>query len=102
MSLGFKLYSFFNGKLVHEDSLGNKFYQDKSNSKKRWVVYASNLGPESIPTNYHNWLHHTSNKINDIDDSKLDLLNNIKSRTQKHVSTHKTSINKGYQSWQPK
>lgn len=29
MSLGFKIYSYFNGSLVHQDSLGNKFYQDK-------------------------------------------------------------------------
>ena len=31
MSLGFKLYSFFNGNLVHQDSLGNKYYHDKKN-----------------------------------------------------------------------
>ena len=35
MSLGFKIYSYFNGNLVHQDSLGNKFYQDKKNSNKR-------------------------------------------------------------------
>ena len=55
MSLGFKLYSFFNGNLVEQDSLGNKYYQDKKNSSKRWVVYASGFGPESLPTQYHNW-----------------------------------------------
>ena len=31
MSLGFKLYSFFNGNLVHKDSLGNKYYHEKNN-----------------------------------------------------------------------
>ena len=46
MSLGFKIYSYFNGNLVHQDSLGNKFYQDKLNSNKRWIIYADNLGPE--------------------------------------------------------
>jgi len=34
MSLGFKIYSYFNGNLVHQDSLGNKFYQDKKNPNK--------------------------------------------------------------------
>ena len=34
MSLGFKIYSYFNGNLVHQDSLGNKFYQDKKNPIK--------------------------------------------------------------------
>ena len=36
MSLGFKIYSYFNGSLVHQDSLGNKFYQDKKNAKNVW------------------------------------------------------------------
>ena len=102
MSLGFKLYSFFNGKLVHEDSLGNKFYHDKSNINKRWVVYAPNLGPESLPTDYHNWLHGTSDNISTSNTSQDDLLSNIKRRTQKHITSHKNKLDKGYQSWQPK
>ena len=102
MSLGFKIYSFLNGNLVHEDSLGNKFYHDKKNTLKRWVVYTEGLGPESLPTNYHNWLHYTSDSITDIKYSENDLIDNIKIRTKKHVSTHKDKINKGYNSWQPK
>jgi hypothetical protein len=31
-----------------------------------------------------------------------DLLNNIKQRTQKHITSHKKKLDKGYQSWQPK
>ncbi len=102
MSLGFKIYSFFNGNLVHQDSLGNKFYHDKKNEKKRWVVYAENLGPESLPTNYHNWLHNTSMNLVENELSESDLINNIKRRTQKHVPSHKNKENKGYKSWQPK
>ena len=63
MSLGFKLYSFFNGNLVQQDSLGNKYYRDKNNPSKRWVVYAPGFGPESLPTQFHNWLHNTSDDI---------------------------------------
>ena len=29
MSLGFKIYSYLNGKLLGVDSLGNKYYQEK-------------------------------------------------------------------------
>ena len=102
MSLGFKLYSFFNGNLVEQDSLGNKYYQDKKNSSKRWVVYASGFGPESLPTQYHNWLHNTSDKI-----SKIELEGNsqesfVKRRVQKHSVKHKENMDKGYNSWQPK
>jgi len=102
MSLGFKIYSLLNGNLVHEDSLGNKFYTDKNNTVKRWVVYAKGLGPESLPTNYHNWLHNTSDSIIDTNSSENDLIDNIKSRTKKHISTHKDKFDKGYNSWQPK
>ena len=102
MSLGFKLYSFFNGNLVEKDSLGNKYYQDKKNSSKRWVVYASGFGPESLPTQYHNWLHNTSDEI-----SKIELEGNsqesfVKRRVQKHSVKHKENKDKGYNSWQPK
>jgi NADH:ubiquinone oxidoreductase subunit len=102
MSLGFKIYSFLNGNLVHKDSLGNKFYNDKKNTSKRWVVYANDLGRESLPTNYHNWLDNTSESIIESNSSENDLMDNIKRRTQKHISTHKDKLNKGYNSWQPK
>ena len=102
MSLGFKIYSYFNGSLVHQDSLGNKFYQDKKNPKKRWIIYADGLGPESIPTNYHNWLHNTSDELDKNMNQLDELVDNIKDRTQKHVTTHKSKDTKGYNSWQPK
>ena len=102
MSLGFKIYSFLNGNLVHKDSLGNKLYIDKKNTEKRWVVYAEGLGPELLPTNYHNCLHNTSDSIIDTDSSENDLIDNIKRRAKKHISTHKDKLDKGYNSWQPK
>ena len=102
MSLGFKLYSFFNGNLVHEDSLGNKYYHDKKNIQKRWVVYASGFGPESLPTQYHNWLHNTSDEIPDFDVEQSTQVMMVKKRLQKHTVKHKGNIDKGYSSWKPK
>ena len=97
MSLGFKIYSYFNGNLVHKDSLGNKYYHDKKNSSKRWVVYASGFGPESLPTQFHNWLHNTTfHEEENIQESF------VKRRVQKHSVKHKETIDKGYNSWQPK
>ena len=102
MSLGFKLYSFFNGNLVHKDSLGNKYYHDKKNLYKRWVVYAPGFGPESLPTQFHNWLHNTSDNISDfeLEESNQEIL--VKRRVQKHSAKHKQTMSKGYNSWQPK
>ena len=102
MSLGFKLYSFFNGNLVEQDSLGNKYYQDKKNSSKRWVVYASGFGPESLPTQYHNWLHNTSDEISNIELEGNSQESFVKRRVQKHSVKHKENMDKGYNSWQPK
>ena len=102
MSLGFKLYSFFNGNLVEQDSLGNKYYQDKNNSSKRWVVYASGFGPESLPTQYHNWLHNTSDEISNIELEGKSQESFVKRRVQKHSVKHKVNTSKGYNSWQPK
>ena len=102
MSLGFKLYSFFNGNLVQQDSLGNKYYQDKNISSKRWVVYAPGFGPESLPTQFHNWLHNTSDEIflHEIEEGNQESL--VKRRVQKHSVKHKETTDKGYNSWQPK
>ena len=102
MSLGFKLYSFFNGILVHKDSLGNKYYHDKNNYSKRWVVYASGFGPESLPTQFHNWLHNTSDEISNFDIEKNNQEIIVKKRVQKHSIKHKETTDKGYNSWQPK
>ena len=102
MSLGFKLYSYFNGNLVHKDSLGNKYYYDKNNSFKRWVVYAPGFGPESLPTQFHNWLHNTSDEIPNIDQEVNIQESLVKRRVQKHSIKHKDTNNKGYKSWKPK
>ena len=102
MSLGFKLYSFFNGNLVHKDSLGNKYYHDKNNTTKRWVVYAPGFGPESLPTQFHNWLHNTSDEIPIIEFEESNQESLVKRRVQKHSVKHKETMSKGYNSWQPK
>ena len=102
MSLGFKLYSFFNGNLVHIDSLGNKYYHDKKNFYKRWVVYAPGFGPESLPTQFHNWLHNTSDKISDFEFEESNQESLVKRRVQKHSVKHRETMSKGYNSWQPK
>ena len=102
MSLGFKLYSFFNGNLVHRDSLGNKYYHDKNNSFKRWVDYAQGFGPESLPPQFHNWLHNTSDEIPSYELEENTQESYVKKRVQKHSVKHKENMDKGYKSWQPK
>ena len=102
MSLGFKLYSYFNGNLVHQDSLGNKYYNDKKNPSKRWVIYARGFWPDSLPTQFHNWLHNTSDEIFNLELEENGHESLVKRRIQKHSVKRKETKDKGYNSWQPK
>ena len=54
-TLGTKLQTFFFGKLVGEDSFGNKYYQSKSG--KRWVIYKDEIDASKIPNEWYSWIH---------------------------------------------
>ncbi|MDC1316077.1 NADH-ubiquinone oxidoreductase subunit NDUFA12 family protein [Alphaproteobacteria bacterium] len=101
MSLGFKIYSFFNGKSIGNDTFGNTFFVDKKNKSKRWVIYANGFGPSSIPTNYHNWLHGTSDILPFFDTDKELTQSIVKQRVEKHINK-KNKISSGYKAWKPK
>ena len=101
MSLGFKLFSYFNGTLKGRDPFGNSFYESKKDSSKRWVLYANTFGPESLPTQYHNWLHSTSDRFPDNNQNISDVEIVVKKRVSKHT-IKKKKIDKGYSAWKPK
>lgn len=51
------------GKLVGVDLHGNEYYEDDNDmfNHNRWVLYKKwNLDPTSIPPEWHQWLHRTS------------------------------------------
>ena len=60
-TLGTKLKTFFSGKLIGNDSLGNKYYENKSG--KRWVIYIDEVDASKIPIEWYSWIHFTKNKI---------------------------------------
>ena len=102
MSLGFRLFSFFNGKCIGKDTFGNMFYTDKNNHLKRWVLYAKGFGPESLPTEFHNWLHNTTNELPSFGNNAETNEKNVKLRIRKHELSNKSNTEQGYNSWQPK
>ena len=63
-TLGTRLQTIFFGKLVGEDELGNKYYQNKKG--KRWVIYNGEVEASKIPNDWYSWMHHTNNKIENI------------------------------------
>ena len=63
MSFGTKLYTWFCGKLVGTDEVGNKYYTnsniDNDLNAKRWVIFNGEIEASKIPPHWHAWLHKT-------------------------------------------
>ncbi len=61
MSFGTKLYTWLYGKLVGNDSMGNKYYSNNENfedlNAKRWVIFKGEIEATKIPPHWHAWLH---------------------------------------------
>ena len=60
-TFGTFLKTFFFGKFVGQDELGNKYY--KSKKDKRWVIYKDVIEATRITTEWYLWIHHTTNEI---------------------------------------
>ena len=59
-NFGTLLYSFFLGKKIGEDNLGNKFYIHKY-SKRKWVLYKKSVDPTQLSVEWHKWLTDSDN-----------------------------------------
>ena len=85
-TIGTFFKTFFTGKFVGKDELGNKYYKNKSD--ERWVIYASSVEPTKINSDWFLWMHHTIDKIPD----KLER----KHSWQKDHSENKTGTDESY------
>jgi NADH:ubiquinone oxidoreductase subunit len=74
MTIGTRIMTMLRGEQVGTDSLGNRYFRDKSKRKlergggrfsreKRWVIYAGEPEASRVPPEWHAWLHHTVNDI---------------------------------------
>ena len=63
-TLGTRLFTWRKGRLVGEDSLGNRYWQERrpprGRPSRRWVTYAGAVDPTCVPPDWHSWLHHTA------------------------------------------
>ena len=61
MTIGTKLYTWFYGKMVGTDQIGNKYYTNNINynelNAKRWVIFNGEIEASKIPPHWHAWLH---------------------------------------------
>jgi NADH:ubiquinone oxidoreductase subunit len=68
-TFGTKLKTLTSGKLVGQDSFGNKYYENKKKGE-RWVIYSDEIDASKIPVEWYSWIHHTPNKIQNEHDLK--------------------------------
>jgi NADH:ubiquinone oxidoreductase subunit len=64
MNIGTSLFTFFKGRVVGQDAIGNRYYEEKSPRpglrRRRWVLYAGQPEASAVPCEWHSWLHYTT------------------------------------------
>ena len=60
-TFGTLLKTFFFGKFVGKDKLGNKYYKNKKDD--RWVIYSNDVEATKITSDWFLWIHHTINEV---------------------------------------
>ena len=58
-TVGTWLHTWRKGRLVGSDEAGNKYYESKDGSDRRWVIYNGTVEASRVPPDWHGWLHHT-------------------------------------------
>tara|TARA_B100001109_G_scaffold188103_1_gene154670 strand:- start:192 stop:563 length:372 start_codon:yes stop_codon:yes gene_type:complete len=61
-TLGVRLWTYLNGRLVAEDENKNRYYSNK-NGTRRWVVYSGEIDASKVTPEWNNWLRFTSDNI---------------------------------------
>lgn len=64
MTLGTRLFTWANGKLVGTDQQGNRYYVERrprtGKRARRWVIYRGLVEASRVPPEWHSWLHGTT------------------------------------------
>ena len=70
-TLGVRLWTYFNGRLVAEDQFKNRYYSNKSDTR-RWVVYHGEIDASKVTPEWNNWLRFTSDRVPSEENDKYD------------------------------
>ena len=67
MTIGTRLFTWFNGRLVGRDGADNAYYEDKrarpGQRARRWVMFAGTPEASKVPAEWHSWLHYTTDQV---------------------------------------
>lgn len=58
-TIGTRFYTWRKGGLVGTDETGNRYYQARDETGRRWVIYNGVVEATRVPPEWHGWLHHT-------------------------------------------
>ena len=105
-TVGTFLFTLFSGKLVGVDQFGNRYNQNKDDSK-RWVIYNGDVDSSRIPPEWHLWIHKTS--LSTPDQIKFENHDWIKEHQRNYTgsklayspSKSKKEKKDSYKKWQP-
>lgn len=59
---GTLVHTWLHGVPVGTDSFGNAYYQTKD-GKRRWVIYNGTVEASRVPSEWHLWLHRTTDDL---------------------------------------
>lgn len=66
MSISTRLFSYFRGRSIGTDAVGNRYYEEKrpraGMRQRRWVMYPGVVEASTIPPEWHAWLHYTTDE----------------------------------------
>ena len=63
-TFGTRLMTWWKGELVGRDQFGNRYYREKAGGR-RWVLYLGVPEASKVPSEWHAWLHRTTDELPD-------------------------------------
>ena len=99
-----KIYTYFRGKVVGVDDLGNAYYTS-FDKKRRWVIYEKENYASELSIEWHGWLHWTTNSIPIKTGKSRNIMNKVFVPMDRNSSKNeykKLGADQTYESWVPK
>lgn len=61
-TLGVRLWTIFQGKLVGTDEFGNRYFKSKKGDRRK-VLFNGPADASTIPPGWHGWMHHRTDTL---------------------------------------
>mgnify|MGYP001228563489 CR=1 FL=1 len=106
-TFGTMIYTILFGKFVGKDEFDNRYYEN-TKTKKRWVIYKSEIDASKIPVSWYLWMHDNSQLPPKVNFKKYpwekEHVENLTGTTKAHrpkgsLSRKEIKFSKKYESW---